>query len=100
MNSKRGNELANQVKSWYDIVSFGANNQPPRSAAAARAHEILASTTMHNELRYDVGMLLAADNTKLSNNYFFSLVQLMSLEKRLAKDEDHRAKYNSTIKKI
>ena len=44
-------------------------------------------------------MLWAADNTKLPNNYFSSLVQLKSLEKRLAKDEDLREKYISTIKK-
>ena len=43
-------------------------------------------------------MLWAADNTKLPNNYFSSLVQLKSLEKRLAKDEDLREKYPSTIK--
>ena len=44
-------------------------------------------------------MLWAADNTKLPNNYFTSLVQLKSLEKRLAKDEDLREKYTGTIKK-
>ena len=43
-------------------------------------------------------MLWAADNTKLPNNYVSSLVQLKSLEKRLAKDEDLREKYTSTIK--
>ena len=43
-------------------------------------------------------MLWAADNTKLPNKYFSSLVQLKSLEKRLAKDEDLREKYSSTIK--
>ena len=42
-------------------------------------------------------MLWAANNTKLPNNYF-SLVQLKSLEKQLAKDEDLREKHSSTIK--
>ena len=51
---------------------------------------------MHNGLRYDVGMLWVADNTKLPNTYS-SLVQLKSLEKRLAKNEDLREKYTSTI---
>ena len=91
-------ELASQVKSWYDIESFGASKQvDPRSAADARAHEILENTTVHNGLSYDVGMLWAADNSKLPNNYFSSLVQLKPLEKRLAKDEDLRKKYTSTI---
>ena len=99
MNIEHDNELVSQVKSWYDIESFGANKQvDSRSAADARAHEILESTTIHNGLRCDVGMLWAADDTQFPNNYFSSLVQLKSLEKRLAKDEDLREKYTSTIK--
>ena len=99
VNIEHDNELVSQVKSWYDIESFGANKQVDSgSAADARAHEILESTTIHNGLRYDVGMLWALDNTQLPNNYFSSLVQLKSLEKRLAKDEDLRDKYTSTIK--
>ena len=99
VNIEHDNELASQVKSWYDIESFGANKQvDSRSAADARAHEILESTTIHNGLRYDVGMLWAADNTKLPNNNFSSVVQLKSLEKRLAKDEDLIEKYTSNIK--
>ena len=108
VNIEHDNELASQVKSWYDVKSFGANKQvDSRSAADARAHEILESTTIHIGLRYNVGMLWAADNTKLykntgqqttPNNYFSSLVQLKSLEKRSAKDEDLREKYTSTIK--
>ena len=101
VNIEHNNELANQIKSWYDIESFGANKQvDSRSAADARAHEILENTTVHNGLGYDVGMLWAVDNTKLPNNYFSSLVQLKSLEKRLAKDEDLREKYTSTIKEV
>ena len=93
MNIEQDNELASQVKSWYDIESFGANKQADsKSAADARAHEILEITTIHNGLRYDVGMLWAVDNIQLPNNYFSSLVQQISLEKRSAKDEDLREK--------
>ena len=99
VNIEHDNELAGQVKSWYDVESFGANKEvDSRSAADARDHEIFESTTIHNGLRYNVGMLWAADNTKLPNNYFFSLVQLKSLEKRSAKNEDRREKYTSNIK--
>ena len=99
VNIQHDNELAIQVKSWYNIESFGANKQvDSRSAADARAHEISESTTIQNDLRYDVGMLWAADNNKLPHNYFASLVQLKSLKKRLPKDEDLREKYTSTIK--
>ena len=67
------------------LNNSGANKQfDSRSAADARAHEILESSTVHNDLRYDVGMLWEADNTKLPNIYLSSLVQLKSLEKRLA----------------
>ena len=99
VNIEYDNELASQVKSWYDIESFGANKQvDSRSAADARAHEILESITIHNGRRYDVGMLWAADSIQLPNSYFSSLVQLKLLEKRLAKDEDLREKYTSTTK--
>ena len=53
---------------------------------------------MHNGLRYDVGMLWAAGNTKLPNNFFSSLVQLLSFEKWLAEDEYFREKYTPTTK--
>ena len=100
MNIEHDNELASQVKSWWDdIESIGASKQvEPRSAADARAHEILESTTIFSGLRYNVGTLWAADNIQLPNNYFSSLVQLRSLEKRLAEDEDLREKYTSIIK--
>ena len=42
-------ELACQVKSWYDMESYGAFKQiDPRSAADARAQEILETTTFHS----------------------------------------------------
>ena len=71
------NELASQVKSCYDIEE---------------------STTILHSLRYDVGMIWAADDTKFPNNYYSSLVQLKSLEKRLAKEKDLLEIYSSTIK--
>ena len=84
VNIEHDNELTSQIGSWY-IESFGADKQlDSRFAADASGHEILEITTIHNGLRNNVGMLWAADNTKLPNNYFSSLVQLKSLEKRLA----------------
>ena len=64
-------ELACQVKSWYDMESYGAFKQvDPRSVAVARSQEILETTTFHNGQRYDVGRLWADDNIQLPNNYF------------------------------
>ena len=95
MNIEHEIEIASQVKSWYDFESFGASKQvDPRSAADAGAHEITNSTTIHNCLRYDVG-----GHTRLANDYFSSLVKLKPLEKQIARDEDLREMYTSTIKR-
>ena len=98
-NIEQDFELACQVKSWYDMESYGAFKQvDPRSAADARAQEILETTTFHNGQRYDVGMLWADDNIQLPNNYFSSLVQLKSLEKRLSRDTSLKETYANTIR--
>ena len=95
-NVEQDYELACQVKSWYDMESYGAFKQvDPRSAADARAQEILEITFFHNGQRYDVGMLWADDNIQLPNNYFSSLVQLKSLEKRLTTLKEN---YANTIR--
>ena len=98
-NMEQDFELASQVKSWYDMESYGALKQvDPRSAADARALDILENTTVHNGKKYDVGMLWAENNIELPNNYFSALVQLKSLEKRLTKDQTLREEYSTTIK--
>ena len=79
------------------MESYGAYKQvDPRSAADARAQEILETTTFHNSQRYDVGMLWADDNIQLPNNYFSSLVMLKSLEKRLSRDTTLNENYAKT----
>ena len=78
---------------------YGAYKQvDPRSAADAPAQEVLETTTFHNGKGYDVGMLWADDNIQLPNNYFSSLVQLKSLEKRLSRDTTLNDNYASTIR--
>ena len=80
------------------MESYGAYKQvDPRSAADARAQEKLQTTTFHNGERYGVGMLWADDNIQLPNNYFLSLVQLKSLEKRLSRDTTLKENYAKTI---
>ena len=92
-------ELASQVKSWYDMESYGALKQvDSRSASDGRAHDILENTTVYNGKRYNVGMLWAEDSIELPNNYFSALVQLKSLEKRLTKYQTLRENYSNTIK--
>ena len=98
-NIEQDFELNCQVKSWYDMESYGKFKQvDPQFAADARAQEILETTTFHNGQRYDVGMLWAEDNIQLPNNYFSSLVQLKSLEKRLSRDTSLKENYANTIR--
>ena len=96
-NVEQDYELACQVKSW-SMESYGAFKQvDPRSAADARAQEILGTTTFHNSQRYDVGILRTDDNIQLPNNYFSSLVQLKSFEKRLSRGTTLNKNYANAI---
>ena len=50
--------LADQVKKWYELESYGTFKQAdPRSSADKRAQKILDSTTILDGSRYVVGML-------------------------------------------
>ena len=81
------------------MESYGAFKQvEPRSAADACAQEILETTTFHNGRRYDVGILWADDNIQLPNNFFSSLVQLRSLQRRPSRDPTLNDNYASTIR--
>ena len=98
-NKDTDSELAEQLRSWYDIESYGVFKQvDSRSAADARAEKILEATTYHDGSRYRVGMLWAEDESSLPNNYFSALVQLKSLERRLGKDAELKERYTQTIK--
>ena len=97
-NVEQDYELACQVKSWYEMESYGTYKQvDPRSAADARAQEKLETTTFYNGQRYDVGMLWADDNIHLPRNYFSTLVYLKSLDKRLSRDTTLKENYAKTI---
>ena len=92
-------DLAEQLKSWYDMESYGAVKEvDPRSSSDRRAVEILEKTTFNDGKRYQVGMLWSKDDLHLQNNYYSALVQLKSLEKRLFREQDLRVKYEKSIK--
>ena len=94
-------ELVDQLRSWYDMESYGAMKQvDSHSAADARAEKILDETTYHDGTRYQVGMLWADDESSLPNHYFSALVQLKSLERRLGKDVDLREGYSKNIQHV
>ena len=91
--------LADQIKTWYELESYGAFKQvDARSAADKSALSDLKNDTFHDGERYNVPMLWNDKESTLSNNYFSSLAQLKSLEKRLDKDPSLREKYAETIR--
>ena len=90
--------LAEQVKSWYELESYGTYKQvDARSSDDKRANKILEASTIHDGDRYAVGMLWAEDHSQLPNNYYSALAQLKSLEKRIDKDTNLRVLYTKNI---
>ena len=91
-------DLSRQVKTWYDMESFGAmKDVDPRSASEARALSILENTTSHDGQRYSVGMLWAEDKRELPNSFYSASAQLKSLEKRFDKDLELKQRYSKSI---
>ena len=91
--------VADQIKTWYELESFGAFKQvDARSAADKRALSVLKNDIFHDGERYIVPMLWNDKESTLPNNYFSSLAHLKSLEKRLDKDPSLRKKYAETIR--
>ena len=61
-----GFNLADQVRSWYDMKSFGAYKQvDPGSASDAVGQQIMEDTTYYDGCRYQVGLLWANDRSSL-----------------------------------
>ena len=97
-SSENDSVLAEQLRSWYDMESYGAYKQvDSRSAADARAIKVLEETTFNVGCRYQVGMLWADEERTLPNSYFSALVQMKSLERRLGEDPQLKESYSKTI---
>ena len=91
--------LADQKKKWYELESYGTFKQADsRLSADKSAQKILDSTTLHDGSRDVVGRLWADDNIHLPDNFYASLVQFKSLEKRLEKDLNLKTQYASDIR--
>ena len=81
-------------KTWYELESYGAFKQVDAlSAADHYALSVLKNDTFHDGERYIVPMLWNDKESTLPYNYFSSLAQLKSLERRLDKDPSLREKY-------
>ena len=92
-------QLVDQIRSWYDIESYGAYKQVhPRSAADTRAEKIRQETTYHDVSRQHVRMLWVNEQTCLQNNFFLALVQLKCLERLLGSDPILKEQYSLAIR--
>ena len=74
-----------------------SNNSTPVHPSYG-ASSILNSETVHNGERYIVPMLWIDSNVSLPNNYYSSLAQFKTLERRLGKDPELRERYADTIR--
>ena len=84
--------LADQVKKGYELELYGTFKQAdPRSSADKRAQKILDSSRIH----YVFGMLWADDIIHLPDNFYASLIQFKSLEKRAETDLSQKTQYAS-----
>ena len=91
--------LADQIKTWYELESYGAFKQvDARSTTDKRGLSVSKNDSFHDGERYIVPMLWNDKESTSTNNYFSSLAQLKSLEKRLDKDPSLREK--SSLRKL
>ena len=68
--------LADQVKKWYEVESYGKFQQADlHSTADKSAQKLLDSTTLHHGSRYIVTMLWVEDIIHLPGRFYASLVQ-------------------------
>ena len=95
--SVEDSSLTDQIKSWYELESYGDFKQvDSRSAEDKHPLSILNSETVHNGERYIVPLLWIESNISLPNTIYSSLVQFKTLERRLSKDPELRERYADT----
>jgi hypothetical protein len=59
----------------------------PISKEEKRAWEILNTTTRHDGVRYESGLLWKVDDLNLPNNFFAAQRRFLNLEAKLIKDK-------------
>ena len=95
----KDSSLTDQIKSWCKLESYVAFKQvDARSAADKHALTIPTCETIHNGENYIVPMIWIDSGVSLPNDYYSSLVQLKTLERRLSKDPELRERYTDTIR--
>ncbi len=87
------------LEQFIDFDSFGTkpNFAKPVSKEEERAWSILETTTKHNGVRCESGLLWKTDNPNLPNNLFAAQRRFFNLERKFAKNEGLAVVYKNVI---
>ena len=87
------------LQQFIEADTFGTkpNVIKPISKEEKRAWEILNTTTRHDGVRYESGLLWKVDDPNLPNNFFAAQRRFLNLESKLIKDKGLAAIYKSVI---
>jgi hypothetical protein len=87
------------LQQFIEADTFGTkpNVIKPISKEENRAWENLNTTTRHDGVRYESGLLWKVDEPNLSNNFFAAQCRFLNLKAKLIKDRGLDAIYKSVI---
>jgi hypothetical protein len=87
------------LEQFIDFDSFGTkpNVAKPVSKEEERAWSILKTTTKHNGVRYESGLLWKTDNPNLPKNFFAAQRRFFNLERKFANNEGLAVVYKNVI---
>ncbi|CAD7003494.1 unnamed protein product [Ceratitis capitata] len=91
--------MHNLIENYFTVESFGVRALPPiESVADIRAKKLLESTTVKVNGRFQTGLLWRSDNVQLPESYSMALKRLVSIEKKIAHNEEFGKAYREIIK--
>ncbi|XP_036325128.1 uncharacterized protein LOC118738311 [Rhagoletis pomonella] len=98
MNEVSDQYLHDMVKRYFEIENFGVRPAPVvRSGADVRAENILKSTTVRIDGRYQTGLLWHKDDIQLPDSFQMAEQRLRGIERKMSKNSDFAIAYKSTI---
>ena len=89
------------VERFWEIENYGTvpkQDDCIMTKDEKRIFNIFQNTISFKEGKYETGLLWKDDRVNLPNNRQLAVQRLLSLEKRLAKNEDLKTKYHKTVK--
>lgn len=95
------NNIENLIKQHFELDSIGISQKKPASDPEERALAILKATTRHlPEGRFECGLLWKTDNETMPQNKESAMRRLLSIERKMNKDEIFRTKYTEQINNL